>query len=155
MPQFRGQGEGHATTAPSADPYDLKRFLIAQEPVIDQVRTELRVGRKTSHWMWFIFPQMGGLGRSETARFYAIGSRDEAAAYLAHPVLGQRLVECTRLVNALDGASAEQIFGNVDAAKFRSCITLFAAAASEQTEFSDALRKYFRGAADEATVERI
>ena len=129
-------------TAPSADPYDLKRFLTAQEPVIDQVRTELRVG-------------IAGLGRSETARFYAIGSRDEAAAYLAHPVLGQRLVECTRLVNALDGASAEQIFGNVDAAKFRSCITLFAAAASEQTEFSDALRKYFRGAADEATVERI
>jgi uncharacterized protein (DUF1810 family) len=140
---------------PTTNPYDLQRFLAAQAVVIDQVRAELRAGRKSSHWMWFIFPQIAGLGRSETARFYAIGSRAEAAAYLAHPVLGRRLVECTRLVNAVNGASAEQIFGTVDAVKFRSCMTLFAAVAPGQTEFADALRKYFGGLADEATLERI
>lgn len=142
-------------TDPTIDPHDLQRFLAAQGPVIDRVRAELRAGRKSSHWMWFIFPQIAGLGRSETPRFYAIRSRDEAAAYLAHPVLGPRLVECTRLVNAVEGASAAQIFGNVDAAKFRSCMTLFAAVAPERTEFTDALRKYFHGAADEATLRRI
>ncbi len=146
---------GHAMTASSADPYDLKRFLIAQEPVIDQVRTELRVGRKSSHWMWFIFPQIAGLGRSETARFYAIHSRDEAAAYLAHPVLGQRLVECTRLVNAVTGATAEQILGPIDAMKFHSCMTLFAAVAAEQADFTGALHKYFGGVADQVTLGRI
>ena len=101
------------------------------------------------------FPQIAGLGRSETARFYAIGSRDEAAAYWAHPVLGKRLEECTRQVNAVEGASVEQIFGAVDAMKFRSCMTLFAAVASEHTAFGDALQKYFRGAPDKATLELI
>lgn len=139
----------------TTDPHDLQRYLAAQAPVIDQVRAELRTGRKSSHWMWFIFPQMAGLGRSETARFYAIGSRDEAAAYLPHPVLGKRLLECTRLVNAANGASAEQIFGAVDAVKFRSCMTLFAAVVPEQAAFADALRKYFGGVADAATLERI
>lgn len=142
-------------TSSSTDPHDLHRFLAAQAPVIAQVRAELRAGRKSSHWMWFIFPQIAGLGRSDTARFYAIASRTEAAAYLAHPVLGPRLVECTRLVNAVPGASAEQIFGTVDAAKFRSCMTLFAAVAPGQAEFSEALEKYFLGAADAATLERI
>ena len=118
-------------TDPTIDPHNLQRFVSAQAPVIDQVRAELRAGRKASHWMWFIFPQIAGLGRSETARFYAIGSRDEAAAYWAHPVLGKRLEECTRQVNAVEGASVEQIFGAVDAMKFRSCMTLFAAVASE------------------------
>ena len=89
--------------ASDADPYDLARFIAAQEPAIDRVRAELRAGRKVSHWMWFVFPQIAGLGRSETARFYAIRSREEAVAYLAHPVLGPRLVECTRLINAVQG----------------------------------------------------
>ena len=94
--------------------------------MIDRIRAELRAGRKASHWMWFVFPQIVGLGRSETARFYAIRTYEEAAAYLAHPVLGSRLVECTRLVNAVEGSTAEQIFGQVDAMKFHSCMTLFA-----------------------------
>lgn len=140
---------------PPGDPHRLQRFLTAQAPVIVQVRAELRAGRKSSHWMWFIFPQIAGLGRSETARFYAIGSRDEAMAYLAHPVLGPCLLECTGLVNALNGVSAEQIFGSVDAAKFRSCMTLFASVAPDRDEFADALRKYFEGVADAATLEFI
>ena len=113
-------------TAPGSDPHDLARFITAQEAMIDRVRAELRAGRKASHWMWFVFPQIVGLGRSETARFYAIRTQEEAAAYLAHPVLGSRLVECTRLVNAVEGSTAEQIFGQVDAMKFHSCMTLFA-----------------------------
>ena len=141
--------------ASSTDPHNLQRFLDAQAPVIDGVRDELRRGRKSSHWMWFVFPQIEGLGRSPTARFYALRSRDEARAYLEHPVLGPRLVECTQLVNAANGATAEQILGPVDAVKFRSCMTLFAAAAPEQREFTAALAKYFAGAADRATLERI
>ncbi len=142
-------------TDPSINPHDLQRFLTAQMSVIDQVRVELRTGRKASHWMWFIFPQIAGPGRSETARFFAIGSREEAAAYLAHPVLGKRLVECTHLVNALDSISVEQIFGSVDSAKFHSCMTLFAAVAQQQPDFAEALRKYFRGVTDQATLKRI
>jgi uncharacterized protein (DUF1810 family) len=141
--------------ASSADPYNLQRFLDAQASVMDQVRDELRRGRKSSHWMWFVFPQLEGLGRSSTARFYALRSRDEAEAYLAHPMLGPRLMECTQLVNAVDGATAEQILGPVDAVKFRSCMTIFAAVAPGQTEFAAALAKYFGGAADRATLERI
>jgi uncharacterized protein (DUF1810 family) len=141
--------------ASSKDPYNLQRFIDAQTSVIDQVRDELRRGRKSSHWMWFIFPQIEGLGRSTTARFYALRSRDEAAAYLAHPVLGSRLVECTQLVTAVNGATAEQIFGLVDAMKFHSCMTLFAVAAPRRTEFTVALGKYFGGTTDRATLERI
>jgi uncharacterized protein (DUF1810 family) len=140
---------------PPTDIYNLRRFLAAQGPVIDGIRDELRAGRKSSHWMWFVFPQIAGLGYSEMARFFAIDSRDEAAAYLAHPVLGSRLLECTRLVNAVDSKAADQILGDIDAAKFRSCMTLFAAVAPEQAEFADALRKYFRGLPDEATLSRI
>jgi uncharacterized protein (DUF1810 family) len=136
-------------------PPNLQRFLDAQAPVIDQVRDELRRGRKSSHWMWFIFPQIDGLGRSPTARFYALRSRYEAKAYLEHPVLGPRLVECTQLVNAVNGATAEQILGPIDAVKFRSCMTLFAAVAPERTAFTDALAKYYGGAADQATLQRI
>jgi uncharacterized protein (DUF1810 family) len=134
---------------------DLDRFVTAQAPVIDQVLAELGAGRKTSHWMWFIFPQIAGLGRSDMARFYSINSRSEAVAYLAHPVLGPRLLQCTRLVNAVDGAKAEQILGGIDAVKFHSCMTLFAAVAPEQTEFVDAVQKYFGGVTDQATLERL
>ncbi len=142
-------------TAPGFDRHNLARFIAAQEGVIDRARAELRGGRKASHWMWFVFPQIVGLGRSGTARFYAIGSREEAAAYLAHPVLGPRLVECTQLVNAVKGSTAEQILGHVDAMKFHSCMTLFATVDAGQPDFAEALRKYFGGAPDRATLDRI
>jgi uncharacterized protein (DUF1810 family) len=142
-------------TAPGSDPHNLARFITAQEATIDRVRAELRAGRKTSHWMWFVFPQIVGLGRSETARFYAIHTYEEAAAYLAHPVLGSRLVECTRLVNAVEGSTAEQNFGQVDAMKFHSCMTLFAAVDDRQPDFTEALRKYFSAVPDQATLDRI
>jgi uncharacterized protein (DUF1810 family) len=141
--------------ASDTDPHDLARFIAAQEPVIGRVRAELRAGRKASHWMWFIFPQIAGLGRSETARFYAIHSREEASAYLAHPVLGPRLVECTRLINAVKGSTAEQILGHIDAMKFHSCMTLFATVDAGCPEFAEALRRYFGGAPDQATLDRI
>lgn len=141
--------------AADASPHDLERFVAAQEPVIEQVRAELRAGRKASHWMWFVFPQIAGLGRSETARFYAIRSLEEAAAYLAHPILGQRLVECTRLMNAVKGLTAEQILGHVDALKFHSCLTLFAAVDGQQADFAEALRRYFGGTLDRGTLDRI
>jgi uncharacterized protein (DUF1810 family) len=141
--------------ASGIDPHNLQRFLDAQASVFDRVRDELRRGRKSSHWMWFIFPQIEGLGRSTTAQFYALRSRNEARAYVEHPVLGPRLVECTQLVNAVNGATAEQILGSIDAVKFRSCMTLFAAIAPGQKEFTAALNKYYGGAADQATLERI
>ena len=141
--------------ASNTDPHDLARFITAQAPMIERVRAELRSGRKASHWMWFVFPQIAGLGRSETARFYAIRSRDEAAAYLAHPVLGPRLVECTRLINAVRDATAEQILGYVDAMKFHSCMTLFAIVDPGQPDFAEALRRYFGGVPDQLTLDRI
>jgi len=134
---------------------DLGRFIAAQEPVMDRVRAELRAGRKASHWMSFVFPQIAGLGRSETARFYAIRSLAEAAAFLAHPLLGQRLVECTRLMNAVKGSTAEQILGQIDAMKFHSCMTLFAAVDAGQPDFAEALRRYFSGEPDQGTLNRI
>src|SRR5258708_8149108 len=109
------------------DPFDLQRFLTAQNPVYDQVRAELRQSRKTSHWMWFIFPELRGLGRSGTAELFAISCREEAEAYLHHPILGPRLIECTSVVNLIEGRSADQIFGYPDTLKFRSSMTLFAA----------------------------
>ena len=142
-------------TAPGSDPHNLARFITAQEATIDRVRAELRAGRKTSHWMWFVFPQIVGLGRSETARFYAIRTHEEAAAYLGHPVLGSRLVECTRLVNAVEGSTAEQIFGHIDAMKFHSCMTLFATVDPGQPDFAGALRRYFGGVPDQFTLDRI
>ena len=137
------------------DPYDLQRFVDAQGPVYEQVRAELRAGRKRSHWMWFVFPQIEGLGRSDTARRYAISSRAEAEAYLEHPVLGPRLRECTRLVNLVEGSSAEDIFGYTDSRKFRSSMTLFAHSTTDDQIFWDALRKYFRGDYDYLTLERL
>ena len=124
------------------DPYDLERFVAAQDPVYDQVCAELRAGRKRTHWMWFVFPQRRGLGHSPMAQKYAIGSQEEAGAYLEHPVLGARLRECTELVNRVEGRSLEQIFGYPDDLKFRSSMTLFASATAENQVFKDALMKY-------------
>ncbi len=135
------------------DPYDLERFVEAQSRVYDTVRAELRQGAKRSHWMWFIFPQIKGLGSSATAVHFAIGSREEAAAYLKHPVLGVRLAECTRLVLGVKGRTAEQIFGGIDSMKFRSSMTLFAEATLKETVFQEALEKYFDGEADALTLE--
>jgi len=137
------------------DPYNLQRFVNAQLPVFEQARSELRAGRKRSHWMWFVFPQLKGLGRSETARAFAISGLEEARAYLAHPVLGARLRECCRLVNLVEGRSAHQIFGDPDDLKFHSCLTLFAAAAPEEEVFRQALRKYFGGQGDRLTMEGL
>lgn len=138
-----------------SDPFDLDRFVQAQEPVLAQVRRELAEGRKRSHWMWFVFPQLRSLGRSPTAQHYGIGSLAEARAYMAHPVLGPRLVECTELVNRVEGRSAHQIFGSPDDLKFRSSMTLFALADPEAPVFRDALRRYFGGAPDPLTPERL
>lgn len=135
--------------------YKLQRFVDAQNPVYDQVCSELQQGRKTSHWMWFIFPQIAGLGHSSTARHYAISSLEEARAYLDHPILGPRLVECTRLVLNIEGSSLEQIFGYPDDLKFRSSMTLFARAAPNEAVFRDALKKYFDGEEDPLTLERL
>ena len=137
------------------DPYDLERFVEAQSRVMDSVKAELRSGYKRGHWMWFVFPQIKGLGSSETARFYAIGSREEAAAYLKHPVLGPRLLDCTRLVLRAQGRTAEQIFGEVDAMKFRSSMTLFGEASLREAVFREALDKYFEGEADSLTLELL
>jgi len=138
-----------------ADPFDLDRFVRAQDPVLDQVRRELADGRKRSHWMWFVFPQLRVLGRSATALRYGIGSLAEAKAYLAHPVLGPRLAECTELVNRVEGRSVHQIFGSPDDLKFHSSMTLFASADPEAPAFRDALTKYFEGAPDQLTSDEL
>jgi uncharacterized protein (DUF1810 family) len=137
------------------DRFNLQRFLDAQAPVYERVEAELRVGEKRSHWMWFIFPQIRGLGGSATSRHFAIASQEEAAAYLAHPMLGARLRDCTRLVNAVPGRTAYQIFGNPDCMKFQSCMTLFAAVAPEEAVFQEALAKYYDGEPDQATLARL
>jgi uncharacterized protein (DUF1810 family) len=139
----------------SADPYDLQRFVDAQNPVFEQARAELLEGRKQSHWMWFIFPQLRGLGHSPMAIKFAISSGDEAEAYLKHPVLGPRLRECTRLVNLVEGRSIKEIFGFPDDLKFRSSMTLFASVTSENQVFKDALQKYFAGDLDRLTAEQL
>ena len=133
----------------------LQRFVDAQDPVFEQVRRELRAGRKESHWMWFIFPQIEGLGQSPMASRYAISSREEAEAYLKHPILGPRLRECTRLVNLVQRRSVEEIFGYPDNLKFRSCMTLFAHVTTDNQIFEDAVRKYFGGDFDRLTFDRL
>jgi uncharacterized protein (DUF1810 family) len=138
-----------------ADDFDLGRFVTAQGPLIERVLGELRAGEKRSHWMWFIFPQLAGLGHSPMAQRYAIVSLAEARAYLAHDVLGPRLVECTRLVNAIEGRSIHAIFGSPDDMKFRSSMTLFSRAAPDQSVFRDALGRYFGGAEDPRSVELL
>ncbi len=137
------------------DPFGLQRFVTAQAPVIFQVLAELRAGDKRSHWMWFIFPQIAGLGFSAMSQRYAISGRGEAAAYLAHPVLGPRLVDCTATVNAVQGRGAGQIFGGIDGQKFRSSMTLFNAVAPEEPSFKEALRKYFAGEPDNTTLANL
>jgi uncharacterized protein (DUF1810 family) len=137
------------------DPYNLQRFVDAQAPVIEQVLRELRAGHKNSHWMWFIFPQLRGLGRSPVAVKYALASRKEAEAYLQHKVLGRRLRDCTRLVNLVEGKSISEIFGYPDDLKFHSSMTLFASVASDKRIFSDALGKYFAGKLDPLTTELL
>lgn len=136
------------------DPYNLRRFVDAQQAVYEAVCRELRQGRKQSHWMWFVFPQIKGLGRSATAQRFAISSREEAEAYLAHPILGPRLRECSRIVADLEGRSVEDIFGYPDDMKFRSSMTLFAHAAADKDKeiFQRCLEKYFGGEADPATL---
>jgi uncharacterized protein (DUF1810 family) len=135
--------------------YNLERFVTAQDGVYNTVRSELRGGRKRSHWMWFIFPQMEGLGSSEMARKYAIRSSDEAAAYLAHPVLGARLRECAELVLAIEDTAIGDIFDSPDDLKFHSCMTLFADVAPDEAVFQANLDKYFDGMPDPGTMARL
>jgi uncharacterized protein (DUF1810 family) len=137
------------------DPYDLARFVTAQEDVYAQALAELRRGAKTGHWMWFIFPQVAGLGFSDMSRRYAISGLDEARAYLAHPVLGPRLKECARVVAETSGRTAEQIFGPIDAVKLRSSMTLFHRADPAEPAFATVLDRYFDGLPDEATDRRM
>ena len=139
------------------DRYDLQRFVAAQDAgrSYDQAIAELRRGRKTSHWMWFVFPQITGLGESPVSRLYAISGLAEAKAYLAHPVLGPRLVECAAIVAGLSGRTAEQIFGGIDALKLRSSMTLFLRAAPDEPVFRQVLDQYFGGKLDPATEQRI
>ena len=137
------------------DRYHLQRFIDAQNPVYEKVCTELRNGRKESHWMWFIFPQIRGLGNSYMSQKFAISSQREAEAYLEHPILGRRLRDCTRLVNLVEGRSIYEIFGSIDSTKFRSSMTLFAHATSDNKIFKDALEKYFGGEFDHLTLERL
>ena len=137
----------------STDPFDLDRFLAAQAGVHERAVAELRGGRKRSHWMWFVFPQLTGLGHSARAQRYGITSVDEARAYLAHPVLGARLQECAAVLEGLDASlSASSIFGYPDDLKLRSCLTLFARAAGPDSIFGRLLDKYFAGQADDRTL---
>jgi len=134
------------------DPFDLERFVRAQDPVFRDVQGELARGRKQTHWMWFVFPQVAGLGFSAMSQRYAIASRAEASAYLAHPVLGPRLLECTSLVLAVESRTINAILGAPDDAKFRSSMTLFGAVSAEPM-FGQAIARYFAGERDGATVE--
>jgi uncharacterized protein (DUF1810 family) len=145
------------TPQSTAQPYDLERFKTAQASVYDTVLRELAQGRKRSHWMWFVFPQLIGLGRSETARHYALSGLDEARAYLADPVLGGRLRACCALLAGLPGHDAHAIFGAPDDMKLHSCLTLFARAAPPQNAhiFAQCLQKFFAGAPDQATLSLL
>lgn len=139
------------------DPYDLQRFVAAQDEagIYERALGELRAGQKRSHWMWFVFPQIAGLGRSPVSRRYAISSLAEAQAYLAHPVLGPRLTECARVLCQLHGRTAQDIFGGVDAMKLRSSMTLFAHADPDNPLFPGVLDAYFDGVADQSTERRL
>ena len=143
--QAGGAGQG--------DPFDLKRFLTAQQEAYGHVLAELRDGRKRTHWMWFVFPQIEGLGFSATSRYYAIKSREEARAYLDHPVLGPRLVECAETILAVEGRPASEILGYPDDLKLKSCMTLFAELAGPQSVFVRVLDKYCGGERDARTLQ--
>ena len=136
-------------------PHDLDRFLVAQQDIYEDVRAELGSGRKTTHWIWFIFPQVAGLGWSSTSQRFAIGSLDEARAYLDHPVLGARLRECAVLLLATEGRTAVEILGPTDAMKVRSSMTLFHRAAPDDALFRQVLDRYYDGVADAATDARL
>lgn len=138
-----------------SDPYDLERFVDAQGPVYEQVCAELRNGQKEGHWIWFIFPQLRGLGHSQMATAFGISSRQEAEAYLKHPVLGPRLRDCTLLVNLVEGRSISQILGYPDDVKFKSSMTLFTSVTPDNRIFKDALQKYFNGELDRLTLDRL
>jgi uncharacterized protein (DUF1810 family) len=140
---------------PLSDPYDLQRFVDAQRGVFAQAEAELRQGRKRGHWMWFMFPQLRGLGHSDLATRFALASLEEAQAYLDHPVLGPRLRECSRLVTLIEGRPVADIFGYPDSLKFRSSMTLFARATDDNQVFMDAVRKYYGGEFDRLTLERL
>jgi uncharacterized protein (DUF1810 family) len=135
--------------------HDLERFVTAQAPVYGQVLAELRAGRKRSHWMWFVFPQLAGLGHSPTARYFAIGSREEALAYLAHPLLGARLEECTEALLAVPERAISEILGFPDDLKFRSSMTLFSVLAGPGSVFEQALGRFYDGAPDAGTLELL
>jgi uncharacterized protein (DUF1810 family) len=137
------------------DPHNLQRFVEAQAETYEAALEELQRGRKASHWMWFVFPQLAGLGRSATAQFYGLASLDEAHAYLDHPILGPRLLACVETINALSGRSAEDVFGDIDALKLRSSLTLFAAAAPDEPAFQAALSKYFDGMTDAHSLKLL
>lgn len=161
LPSVHQAYSGGSVMSTLPDPYDLNRFAQAQEPCYLQVMAELRAGRKQSHWSWFILPQMRGLGASPVSLRYAIGSLEEARAYLAHPLLGARLIECVAALNAHraqgQGPSAAAMLGDIDARKIRSCATLFREAAGAESAqgrtFGEALRKFFGGQPDEATLD--
>ena len=138
-----------------SDAFDLDRFVRAQAQVYDDALDEILDGRKTSHWMWFVFPQLAGLGRSETAQRYAIRGLDEAHAYLAHPLLGERLRECTQALLRLEGRSAHEIFGSPDDMKLHSSLTLFSLVAEPGSAFEKALGQYFDGVRDQATLRLL
>ena len=156
MPRFDG-GTARAESAGVSDPFGLRRFVDAQDRdgIYDQAVRELRAGRKHSHWMWFVFPQVAGLGSSPMAQHYAISGLAEAKAYLSHPVLRRRLLECARVLTEIDTADPEQVFGPVDARKLQSSMTLFATAAPEEPLFRAVLDRYFGGSADEGTTSRL
>ena len=147
----------NSTPMSNGDPYELSRFTAAQDAgqAYQQAAAELRRGRKTGHWMWFVFPQIAGLGHSPMSLRYAISSLDEARAYLAHPVLGPRLTECSAIVAGLQGRTAEQVFGPVDALKLRSSMTLFHRADPAQPVFGQVLSQFFDGITDPATDQRL
>jgi uncharacterized protein (DUF1810 family) len=151
-PMIRGSA---MVESDKADQHNLQRFVDAQSPVFEEVCLELQEGRKSGHWTWFIFPQIGGLGDSQLARKFAISSREEAEAYINHPILGPRLRHCTRLMTLVEGSSIDQIFAYPDDLKFHSSMTLFANATSDNQVFRDALQKYFGGELDRLTVERL
>ena len=134
---------------------DLDRFVLSQAPIYDEVLQELRGGRKTGHWIWFIFPQLAGLGHSDMSSHFAIASLEEARAYLAHPVLGPRLLECAGIILATEGRTAREIFGSIDSMKLRSSMTLFHRAAPHEPVFAQVLDRYYGGLADEATDTRL
>jgi uncharacterized protein (DUF1810 family) len=138
-----------------SDPHDLQRFVDAQANTYEQALAELRAGEKRTHWLWFVFPQVAGLGRSGMAQRFAISGLEEARAYLGHPTLGRRLVEAARALTALDTADPERVFGPVDALKLRSSMTLFAHAAPDEPVFRDVLDHYFGGREDDATTSRL